>query len=200
MHDKFDGDIDMFADVAWMFVAHIVCIIAIMLRNCYTSNNNAGTLARSLLGGVKCWFYLLALLGVMVADCQIDDRVSLAQIKEHNCPGIRQRLNTIDDFRQLELCVFYSQIFGIMGYLIVSMILVSAKKRFTSQADLDTLVNSSDPYWRHLLAPEDNDFLEVDNMIMSSITLMICNVVIINASTAYIFPNIFKHFMMSFGI
>ena len=69
MHDKFDGDIDMFADVAWMFLAHMVCIAAIMFRNCFTSKNNVGTLARSLLGGIKVWFYLLALLGVMVADC-----------------------------------------------------------------------------------------------------------------------------------
>lgn len=99
MHDKFDGDINMFSDVAWMFVAHVVSIAAIMMRNCFTSQNNAGSAIRSVLGAVKCWFYLLALLGVMVADCQYDDRVSLAQIKEHNCPGLRQRLNSIDDFR-----------------------------------------------------------------------------------------------------
>ena len=87
-----------------------------------------------------------------------------------------------------------------MGYLIVSMFLAYAKRRFTSQEKLDALVNSSDPYWRLLLAPADSDFLEVDNFIMSSMTLMICNLVIISSSTAYIFPNIFKHFLLSFVI
>ena len=50
------------------------------------------------------------------------------------------------------------------------------------------------------MADSDQDFLEYDNFIMSSITLMIANIVLILASSCYIFEKIFERYITAFSV
>ena len=139
MYDKFEKGVGLYDDVYWMFAAHIVAILATVARNFFTSKTNGGNFARNILNGLKVWFYLLCLIGVMIADVQFDTRVSLAQIKEHNCPGLRFRLTSVDNYRMMELVVFYSMVGGLMGYIIISKLLTFLKLKYGSEEEIEEL-------------------------------------------------------------
>lgn len=46
----------------------------------------------------------------------------------------------------------------------------------------------------------DQDFLEYDTFCMSSITLMMANIILIVAASAYVFEKIFQRFALAFSI
>lgn len=133
MYDKFTKNVGFYDDIYWMLGAHIVAIFCTTIRSCISSKTNTGNFVRNLLNWIKVWTFLLCLISVMIAYSQYDDRVSLAQIKEHNCPGLTKHFGSIDDYRKMELVVFYSMVGGLLFYIIVSKMLSFCKMRNSSQ-------------------------------------------------------------------
>lgn len=54
--------------------------------------------------------------------------VNQKQDNDHNCPGVKENLEHVDDYRKMETCAFYSQVFGMVIYLLVIQIMAAIKK------------------------------------------------------------------------
>ena len=102
------------------------------------------------------------------------------------------RLSTLEDYRKMEMVVFASQLLGILSFLIVSKLFVALKRYTSTEAQLMEIKHGQDPYWRLLLTNEESlsDFIEHEGYVMSSLTLMFCNLYVCFAAATVVFEEI----------
>lgn len=101
----------------------------------------------------------------------------------------------------MEMVVFASQLLGILSFLIVSKLFVAIKRATSTEAELMEIKHGQDPYWRLLLTNEESlsDFIEHEGYIMSSLTLMFCNLYVCCAAAIIVFDEITSVFEYRIG-
>lgn len=90
----------------------------------------------------------------------------------------------------MEMCVFYSQIFAMIVFLLLSQIMATIKRANNSDEEINTLIKE-DPYWKALLddgADSKVDFLAVESYSMSSLVLILNNISVLVFAMETIFP------------
>lgn len=111
---------------------------------------------------------------------------------EHNCPGVNYRLEALHDYRKIEICAFYSSLIGIMLYLIICKIFVALKKATCSPSEINAICQGeSGPFWRLIMTNEQSlsDFIEKENYVMFSLSLMFGNFTFMMCCATLIFDS-----------
>ena len=110
------------------------------------------------------------------------------------------RLNSIKHYRQMEMCVFFCMMGGMILYLITSKIFLFLRSNFSSPQKLAQLKEVRDPYWTLLMTSKTGgfDFLEHDNFIMETLSLMFANNLWTIFATTEIFSQIFSNYKHAF--
>jgi hypothetical protein len=89
---------------------------------------------------------------------------------------------------------------GLILYLLISKIYLVFRLKFSSPAKIEELKKCHDPYWTLLLTSADGkfDFLEHNNFVMETLSLMCANNMTTILATTMIYANIFDNYANAF--
>lgn len=156
-----------YQDVRFMFMAHCLWIAISIIQKSMSKREETAVYMKAICIVVKTVVYVTAFLLVEFKD-YVDMTPEMKECMDIDSQN-RMKINLINNYRDFERLMFYTQFIGILCYILLVRAYVVLKDHIGS-------VDMDDPFWL-LVTSYHADLLAQDNYIMMSIVLIIVNII-----------------------